>query len=238
MGMNKSLSAVGEYDFYSADYQVFAQKLASIFQVNIKATFHDYTDNNEFANKANEVFDFQYNKQESLYVHHSFFDHQKESGLTYINYQLYLHCDYYGEELFLRFDFQPNGIFEVSITPLFFAVWHFFIEDILGWNDAKYHNLQEAIETATQLRNFYIPLFKSMNCNEIILWTDANYTCHDELLIFQIPNRKNTFADIVAKLTELDEVTLYDFVEILAQLHPNIFPKYDNCTDIAFIDRF
>ncbi len=238
MGMNKSLSAVGEYDFYTADYQVFARTIANIFQVNIEAIFHDHTDNNDFADKADEVFDFQYDKQASLNVYRTLYDYKDKTGLKYISYQFYLHCDYYGEELLLFFDFQPNGIFEVDITPLFFGVWQFFIEDILGWNDKYYHNLQESIETATQLRNFYIPIFQKMNCNEIILWTDANYTCQDELLTFQIPDRKNTFADIVAKLTELDEVSLYNYVEILAQLHPNIFPKRDNCTDIAFIDRF
>ncbi len=238
MGMNKSLSAVGEYNFYSADYQVFAQKLASIFHVNIEVAVHGYTDENEFPNKANEVFDFQYDKQEYLDVYRTLYDHQEATGSSYFSYQFDLHCDYYGEELLLFFDFQPNGIFEVDITPRFFAVWHFFIENILGWNDKYYHNYQESIETATQLRNFYIPLFKSMNCTEIILWTDANYKSYDELLTFQIPNRKNTFADIITKLTELDEVTLYNYVEILSQLHPEINPKYENCTDIAFIDRF
>jgi len=70
MGIAKTMSAIGEYNFFSPDYHQFIVKLEQLFHVNIHASFYDhvYVDVVEPKEIEDKNFDFNFLETYNLHV--------------------------------------------------------------------------------------------------------------------------------------------------------------------------
>lgn len=236
MGIAKDISAVGEYDFYSPDYKEFAKTIAKLFHVNLELGFFYCTMQDCSAENENEFFNFGY--KDTYHLEVSYYDYNEKNPvpeIIYSTYELTIPVDLEHERS-LCLDFGPNNLFTLSSLP-FSGNWRFFIEEINGEYDFYYKDHNELIKSFLEIRNCYISILSKINCNKVVIWTDANYITEENIIYNDIPFAKNDLNDLINNLETLDNVKLYNFMEVIQQ--KDIINDYENCIlNIAFIDHF
>ena len=234
MGICKNMKALGEYDFYSPDYEVFIKTLGGIFKTNFKITYKEYCFDQYNIETENELFDFGSENCLTMSISYCKYDEQKPSVKENI-YPTY--CLTFPVSLeytkSLDLEFMPNGIFEFDDVP-FSGHWKFFIEDIQGDGQGSGYKF---IKYILDVRDCYINILKSINCLEVIIWTDAYYKTEEEILFCPIPQTKHTLLEIKNYMTNLDGIKFYRFIDALSR-RVEIKRQTDYYTNVAFIDYF
>lgn len=236
MGIAKEISVVGEYDFYSPDYKEFAKNLANLFHVNLELGFFYFTMKDCSVEKENEFLNFGY--KETYHLEVSYYDYNEKNPvpeIIYSAYELTIPVELEDEKS-LCLDFGPNNLFTLSSLP-FSGIWRFFIEEINGYHDHYYKNHDEIVEFFLKIRNCYISILKKINCNKVVIWTDADYKTEEKIIYNDIPFAKNDLNDLIYNLETLDNVKLFNFMEVLYQ-KISIKEYMNCCLNIAFIDDF
>ena len=238
MGVAKTMNAIGEYDFYSSDFNQFIEKLGNLFKVNIHAGFIDNIYVNGITPKAIEDKYFNFNFSESYNLHVGIFAfHEKKSftGNKYCQYELIIPVQLENEKE-LTLTFYPNGIFQLDFLP-FSNHWQFFVEDIIGITDNYYNSHEEIVSATLKIRECYIEILKKIKCTEVIIWTDAYYKAENELIFNQRFNKKYNFEDVKNLMQKLDGINLVPLMDALNQ-EIKISSKREWYLDIAFVDKF
>lgn len=235
MGIAKTINALGEYNLYSADYITFVETISRLFKVNLSVSFCANIDEEgtEY-DRENEFFDFNQNEVYRLTVNFWKIDDNKplQPNNVYCDYEMIIPVNLeYEKELLLQL--YSNGIFQLNFIPLS-NMWQFFIGDILGVNDHYHNSHLEVVKEKNKIRNCYINILKKLNCNRVILWTDAYYKTEGEITE---PNK--TLNDLIKHMQDTDKLKIYNFADILNQkimiIRDN---KNDGYLDIALLDNF
>lgn len=237
MGVAKNINAIGEYDFYSSNYELFIKTISTLFKVNLNVDFlaHFEEENTEY-DKESEFFDIGQKDTFKLRVNYFKLDYHKPlPNNVNCDYELLIPVDFeYEKELLLQFF--TTGIFQLKYLP-FNSTWNFFIEDLLVDNDYYYNLHSEVVNEKIAIRNEYIRILNKINCNEAIIWTDARYKTEDIIEGTTDIQLKLTLKDVVKSLQEIDELTLYNFVDVVSQ-KIEIQSNKDSFLDIALYDNF
>ncbi len=238
MGIAKSISAIGEFGFYSDDYKIFASTIGQFFSANIKARFFDHLCEDEILKKNDEFIDL--GKFITLPMTVSFcrYDESKPSYQnSYCTYEIEIPVQIkYKRNLTLAFI--PNGIFELRGLP-FSISWYGFIADILGSNDHYYASHKIYVHEILKVRNCYIDILSKINCSEVIIWTDAYYETEDRYIYDIRSNKIDRFQDIVKDIYQLDKITLFNFIGALKQDKGIMNGLQQSVsTNVAFWDKF
>ncbi|MGI6321576.1 MAG: hypothetical protein ACOXZK_11650 [Bacteroidales bacterium] len=239
MSSTKTMNALGVYTFYSQDYLTFIKSISEMFNVNIDAYFSPFFENEEEEKQyeiEDQLFDFGKKETYRLAVYFLKFDAQKpvENNL-YCSYGLYLPVDFeYEKELFL--EFYATGVFHLQFLP-FNTTWKFFIEDIIGLSDHYYQSEMEIIEEVKTIRNKYIDILAKIDCKEVILWTDSYYKTEYYIEDANDFETKLSFNDIINCLKDTDNLTIYNFAQVLGRKIKIENSKY-NYTDVVLYDNF
>lgn len=238
MGITKTINALGENSFYSADYIAFAKSISLLFKVNLNVHFlANYEDDYENYEKDNEHFDFCHSVTYNLPVYYNKLDENKSAqpNNVYCDYELYIPVKLLDDNQLLL-EFLSNGIFQLNFIPLG-NMWQFFIEDIIGNNNHYYNSRDELVKEKGEVRNTYISILKKINCNRVALWTDAYYKTNEFLYCYS--GQKKSLQDIMQFMHEADNIKFYNFSEVInkkiAIISENNNHKY---IDIALIDDF
>ena len=229
------MSAVGEYDFYSPDYKGFAKTIANLFHVNLELGFFHYTMKDSYIEKENEFLNFGY--KDTYHLEVSYYDYNEKNpvpAIIYSTYQLTIPVELEHEKS-LCLDFGPNNLFSLLYLP-FSGNWRFFIEELNGDYDCN-KNHDNIIESKLKIRNCYISILSKINSNKVVLWTDADYKTEEKIIYNDIPFAKNNLNDLIYNLENLDNVKIYNFLEVLNQ-KISIKEYLNCCLKIAFIDDF
>ena len=233
MGIAKIMSVIGEYNFHAKNTDDFIKCLASKFEVNLQVNFADMTSKYNGNVLPDKYFDFGYKTTYQLAIDYFDYDDDKPDP-TNIYCKYYLHIPVNWEyEGGLSLVFNPNSIFELEFIP-FSNSWMSFIENIKGINDHYYTSHNRIVKQIKVIRDCYISILKKINCKEVILWTDANYKSEDEFIFNQIPEKVNTLNEVKNAVNELDNITLYNFIDSVVNKS-----NFDNRSglDIAFLDN-
>ena len=238
MGIAKTMNAIGEYDFYSSDFNQFTEKLAHLFCVNIHASFfdHNYANGAEPEDIEDKYFNFNFSETYKLYV--GIFSYNEKKSFhenKYCQYELTIPVQL-GNENELTLTFYPNGIFQLDFLP-FSNYWRFFVEDIIGVSDHFYNSHDEIVSAILKIRECYIEILKKIKCSETIIWTDAHYKTEDKLIFNQRFNKKYNFEEVKNLMQKLDGFNLVPLMDALNQ-EIKISSKREWYLDIAFVDKF
>lgn len=235
MGLGRLIHATGEYDFYTADHQQFVPALAHRLQANINLHVHDSTGKTGYSDKQDQLFPYHYPVTYQLFARYS--DYNLDDPET-----PFLHCIYEMDiPLHLRgaiefsLEWLPNGLFVLSPLP-FNSTWWYFIYDLLGKHDAAYPSQKELVAGILEVRHQYKNLLAKINCTEVLLFTEANYKTEHRYLFNHAPGRKTSLTDLKQQFPLLDQVTLYDFMDVLHQ-RETIPDKEMNFFDVVLVDR-
>ncbi len=238
MGIAKTMSAVGEYTFYSSNHGKFIEKLGKLFHVNILARFFETTiaEEESFGGIEDKYFDFRFS--ETFYLDVGFFNYDESALLDKNKYCIYelrvpVHLEHEDE---LTLSFNPNGFFQLGFLP-FSNYWANFIEDIIGLNDRYHESHEEIVSAIYKIRKCYIEILKMINCSEIIIWTDAYYKTEEKFILDQKINKKNVLNELKKGIKELDGINIVPFMEAINQ-EIKIKSREKNYLDIAFHDKF
>ncbi len=200
----------------------------------IVSFFANIDEENTEYDRENEYFDFKQNVDYKLTVNYWKIDDDKplKSSNIYCDYELSIPVDFeYGKEMLL--EFYCNGLFQLNFIPLS-NMWHFFIRDIIGENNHLYDSYFEAIQEKLKVRKGYIDILSKINCDKVILWTDAYYKAEGEV---SLPNQ--TLEDLMHFMRENDKIKFYNFAEVLNKTVEIISDMKNNYfIDIALIDYF
>lgn len=238
MGIAKTMNAIGEYNFYSSDYNQFIEKLGQLFQVNIQAHFFDNgyfygEDFNEagFIEIEPHLYDFHFSETFRVEVEFDKYDYRQNFPENrYCNYKLFIPVKLQNEKE-LTLHFYGNGIFQLDYLP-FSNFWRFFIEDVFGLTSRI-----EVIQPILEIRECYIEILRKINCTEIIIWTDAHYKSEDVFLYNKRPGKKYNLNDVKKTMKELDGIHIIPFLEAIKH-EIKIISKREDYFDIAFVDNF
>jgi hypothetical protein len=214
MGLAKTMVVLGAFDFYTPNYTDFTAIIGAKLEANLELEF--YFDTETEIQKSNETHNFGFEKTYIMQITYN--DYDVESPVLYGIYCTYcvLIPVQFKYEDQVDIEFLPNGIFNIQRLP-FSNHWCFFIEDMIENDNSCYNTDSEAITNIVELRHFYIAIFKKMNCNTALIWTDAQYKTEDRYVFNPVPNTKNTVADLADALRTLDNVKIYNFRDVLAQ---------------------
>lgn len=232
MGIAKTINAIGEYDFYLADFNKFAEKLGQLFKVNIHAQFFDNVYINGVVPDKIEDKHFDFNYPETYWLAVNFYQYFRgvTSRTIYCVYELTVPVELEDENQ-LTLIFHPNGIFELDDLP-FVNGWRFFVEDIFELTERI-----EVIPPILKIRECYIEILRKINCLEVIMSTDALYKSEHEFIHNQKVNVKNSLDDVKNGMKKLDGITILPFMDAINQ-KIKIQSKQDKYLDIAFYDKF
>lgn len=238
MGIAKTMNAIGEYNFYSSDFNQFIEKLAHLFCINIHATFFD----NDYGNGAEpeDIEDkyLNFNFSETYKLHVGIFSYEKNKsfpGNNYCQYELTIPVQLEKEHE-LPLTFYPNGIFQLDFLP-FSNHWQFFVEDIIGKNNKYYNSHEEIVLAVSKIRECYIEILKKIKCSEVIIWTDAHYKAEEEFILSQNFNTKYVLDNVKNALQKLDGICIVPFMDAVNK-NIKIRSKREWYLDIAFVDTF
>lgn len=238
MGIAKTMNAIGEYNFYSSDFNQFTEELAQLFCVNIHASFFDYN----YANGAepedieDKYLNFNFSETYKLHVGIFSYDEKKSfPGNKYCQYELTIPVQL-ENEIELTLTFYPNGIFQLDFLP-FSNHWQIFVEDIIGVNDKYYNSHEEIVLAISKIRECYIEILKKIKCSEVIIWTDAHYKTEEEFIFSQSFNTKYVLDDVKNTMQKLDGIYIVPFMDAV-NLNLKINSKREWYLDIAFVDKF
>lgn len=239
MSSTKTMNALGVYTFYSQDYLTFIKSISEMFNVNVYVFFSALFENEEEEKQyeiESQIFDFGKKETYILTVYFSKFDIQKPlENNVYCSYSLYLPVDFeYEKELSL--EFYATGVFQLQFLP-FNTTWKFFIEDIIGLSDHYYQSEMEIIDETKTIRNKYIDILAKINCKEVFLWTDSYYKTEYYIEDAKDFETKLSFNDIKNSLKETDNLTIYNFAQVLSRKIKIENAKYDY-TDVVLYDNF
>lgn len=236
MSRAKTIDAIGEYDFFSPDYQSFIKAISKFFKVNFKVDFLFLINEETDYDKVCEVFNYGNKDTCSLRVCYFKFD-EKKPVLNNLDcyYDLRIPFDFDCKEE-LNLQFYSTGIFQLNSLP-FNSTWNFFIEDIIGLNDFYYKSHLELVRQVKAIRDEYIRILTKINCNEVIIMTDAYYQTESIIQEPEKINSKLTLKDVLKSLQEKDNLTLYNFAEAVNQ-KINIKDNHNSFLDIALYDNF
>ena len=234
MGIAKTINAIGKYDFYTFDYIEFANKISSVFNVNLELFFIYYIDEfDEVSEKENELVDAGYIDTWRLSINYFKINDNLhyENNLT-CQYDLYIPVDIkYENELML--EFCDNGFFVLNYLPYNIS-WNFFIEDILGFNDCYFNTKLDFFDNITTVRNAYISIIQKINCSEVILTTDAGYKFEN---YFNPVSENLTLNELIQKMKQEDNINIYNFCEVV-NTRLKLESKRNSFLDVALIDNF
>ena len=232
MGVSKTFNALGECTLYTADYVAFAQKIAEVFEVNVKMFFLPYIDEEDTEyEKPPELFDFGKDETYTLVVNFWKID---DSALLhpdniYVDYELNIPYDYHVQNEMLL-NFYQGGIIQLQFIP-YESFWRFLIERITGKTRVENTTQLELIQDLINVRNLYIPIFHKLNCNQVVIWTDAYYKTEDKITK---PNL--SLKQIMKFMEEVDNIQLYNFLDVLHK-KTVLISNNDMCHDVALIDN-
>ncbi len=237
MGIAKTINAIGGYDFYSSDYELFIKTISKIFKVNLNVNFlAQIEEENTEYDKESEFFDM--GQKETFSITVNYYKIYKDKPLpdnVYCDYELCIPVNFeYEKELVL--EFFTTGIFQLNFLPLN-STWNFFIEDLLGYNDYYYKSHSEVVKEKLSIRDEYIRILNKINCSEAIIWTDAYYKTEDIIQEALTSQTKLTLKDVMKCLQEIDNLTLYNFSDVLNQ-KVEIQSNSNSFLDIALYDNF
>jgi len=237
MGIAKTMHAIGVYHFYTNDYVAFVAEIGNRFKVNIEARFEDYTLDDMSLEKENEVFNFGFEETYYLTIFTEHYDDElyPKKFSVYNFYDLHIPIQTENEKI-LTLEFWPNGVTQLRYLP-FSNKWQFFIDDLQGINDLYYHSHLEIVEFVLLVRNHMIAIMHKIDCNEVIIWTDADYKTEEEYVYTQYVDRTTTFEELKEAAFQLDGIHLFDFMQVVNQevkIDSNIYSDLQ----IAFIDKF
>lgn len=232
------MSAIGEFDFYSDDYKKFAATIGQLFKVNLDIQFFDNLWEDEMFEKSKEFIDLGNGETFSLKVSHCRYDESKPSYQnSYCTYELDIPVELkYENELTI--EFIPNSIFELRYLP-FSNAWQFFIEDILGVNDSYYYSHANCVNEILKVRDCYIDILKKINCSQVIILADGRYKTVDRYIYDIKPNKIDKLQDIIDNISQLDNITLLNFIKAVKQEQSAIKTiKTSSYFNVAFLDNF
>lgn len=106
-------------------------------------------------------------------------------------------------------NFYQGGIIQLQFIP-YESFWRFLIERITGKTRVENTTQLELIQDLINVRNLYIPIFQKLNCNQVVIWTDAYYKTEDKITK---PNL--SLKQIMKFMEEVDNVQLYNFLDVL-----------------------
>ncbi len=229
MGIAKTVNAIGDYNFYSLDYNKFAKKIGNIFEVNINLSFSSKEDE-----LINDDICFKFNQKDTYHLNAFIYHFDNSSDNWYYIYKLIIPFHFEYEDT-LELEFCPNNLFQLNFLP-FNSAWQFFIDDMLGNND--YYSSQEDIMIKiSNIRNFYIEICNKINSKKVILWTDAYYETENEMFLHFLPNVKYSLNDISIRLIQKDKLSLYNF-SYLFYRKTRAINENNHFLDMAIIDEF
>ncbi len=165
-----------------------------MFEANLNVHFFDSIGEDEFIEKEDKYFDFNYKDTYKMFV--TFYKYNEDKPPienTYFIYEIIIPvnlCD--NHKLYL--EFLPDGIFKLQ-DLLFNSNWHFFIEDIKGENDCYYKTHSEFIEQIIKIRHCYSNILTKFYRTRVIIWTDANYFTEEEFIHEHAIGRENKLGD-------------------------------------------
>ena len=217
MGIAKTMHVVGIYHFYTNDYVAFAKEIGTRFKVNIEVRFEDYTDYESTFEKENEVFDFGFEDTCNVTITTQFYDDHlyPNKFKPYNSYVINLPSPFEDDDN-LPLEFWPNGLTQLRYLP-FSNKWQFFIDDLQGINDHYYRSHLEVLDNILYIRNVMIDIMRRIDCNEVIIWTDADYKTEDEFVFTHYINRTTTMEELKEAVLLLDGIQLFDFMKLANQ---------------------
>ncbi len=214
--MAKTIYLLGKFNFYSSNYEIFIEKVASLFKCNIYYSIDKYSFYKGEEMSGSFFKDFGYKKEASVFVSYLPLD-EKNPNIenSYIVYDLEISVEY-KYELSYTFVFNPNGFFYVISIP-FNTAWDFFVEDLSGMS-LHYYNFsyKEMAKSILLKRDTYINLLKIIDCKKVIIFSDHLGGFLDE---FGYPplNQNKSFDEMLDFIVDKYSVKPLQLMDILEQ---------------------
>ncbi len=236
MGIAKTINALGEYNFYSADYSSFCQKVSRLFGVNLTVYHWSCIEDDTTYDKDEEYLDIGATETYKITIcYHVDNDGlPQQPGNLYCDYELHIPVHFENEDELLL-EFFANGIFQLNFIP-FNNAWKQFIQDIIGENDHYYNSHREIVEEIIKIREVYIDILQKFDCKQVILWTYAYYKTLEKIE-YRSSEPILTLQEIMSYMQEVDNMRFYNFYDALKGKVTIVSEINDRYVDIALIDN-
>lgn len=206
MGMAKSITGYSVYSDYTVDNEVFIKNLSERLDADfIVNTYDIYV---EPLHEKDLVTSFSKPNKYRLDV---MFNECKQKGTVFEapNYLLIIPIDYTDDDS-IEIVFYPNKFVEITFLT-FDHLWSSFI-NTLKFSNPWIEDRKQEIAKYEKLRSEYINICKKLGMDSMAIFTDVYYHIEnlaDEEAIL-------TFSDILTVAKEKDNLTCFDFEEILS----------------------
>ena len=231
MGIAKSIEAYSVYENYNSDTDVFIQQLSDKLNADFLINVYDKEYNNiEIENTLTA-----FGKQNNYRLTIAFDDYKINNKISELpTYEISIPIKYIYEDS-LELTFYPNHSLHITFLT-FEHLWSSFIY-ILKFQSA-YAERQQAINRYQILRNEYSNILQKIEISQIFITTHAYYQIEDVTSTETF--HKLTFENIIQVANEKDNLTIFDFKNILdTNDSKKLDQTFTNTSDleIMFLDR-
>ena len=219
MGIGKNIEGVGISDIYHPNPEQFIRNVSERFKVNVDYYLDGDKQNLQSDSSFVQSISVRSSRSEKLRSYDIDFpiaDPEKE----------------------FSFSFYPNNVFSFMHIP-FVNGWGFFIADLFG--DYLGTQSKEDFQKEWQaVRSLYLPLMECLNCQQLLITTDAGYNWEWEIFFSERFGKKYSFQDLLDCVKKLDWLQILSLTEAFDfKLCDTLRKLYDEkrVYDVAFVDQ-